>query len=368
MKDGKLIVCNDEWVFSDAGFNKTPDTAKFLNNVLNWFCAGHDSAESSDEGEGSEGEKKKGNFLVFFNGIAYQGIFKKTIEEAGFSVTFNNAEKMESAHLLETYDGIFLANRWVNNQTLIEYVNGGGCIYLSAGTAGPGVDAKLWNTFLHAYGMRLANPNNGISGLFKMVSNHPIFKDVNSVLFVNGNYISRTTNHPSTQLVGNQAQAFFGITDLSGAVIQAPWEDDVIRIDWAIDPHGEFHCNPQGKDLETHVLGSFPGWFRVTNKTKLVLNGVSVQINVNEQARCWEAQLKNHEPYDENNRIVNVGNIGPDGAHSSTFDFKWIIRHAGVRFDWRSFPVNITLTPAYTVSYTEGWGPATKLSLTPKKA
>ena len=349
MTYGKIVVCNDEWPFSNAGFANAPDTTTYLHNILGWFTS-----------------KSAGKFLQNSAGIGYQTTFQQSVESAGHQLVIDASENMDAQHLLATYDGVFLAGNAANNQDLIDYVNGGGCVYVAAGTRGDGQDAELWNTFLGQFGLSIENANNHISGNQDINSSHPILQGVSKLYMEGGNWIQKEGVAPDSQLIGHSAtEGMFAVTDLSGVVIQPAWEDEVIRIDWAVDPNGDFDCNPKTPNLNQDVLGSFPGWFYVTNKVNLPLTGVSIQINVNENARTWDTLLKNHDEGDENDRTVTIGSIPANGTQQSPTLFKWQVKHAGVRFQWDSFNVNFSLIPEYTVSYTPGMGPAAQVQAIP---
>ena len=140
---------------------------------------------------------------------------------------------------------------------------------------------------------------------------------------------------------------------------QTPWEDSVIRIEWSLDSECNFDDNPSSDHHQ--VLSLFPGQFKVINKVNLPLSDVSVTVTVSENARTWDVSLQNHDQGDENDRTITIGSIDAN-SESAMENFKWQVSHAGVRYDWGAFPIEVMLTPSYTVSYSPGWGPQTHLT------
>ena len=85
---------------------------------------------------------------------------------------------------------IFLAGNPANNQVLIDYVEGGGNVYLAGGTGigGPTDEANRWNTFLNHFGLRFESAGyNGVAGNIAISHAHPIFNNVDHLYQNNGN-------------------------------------------------------------------------------------------------------------------------------------------------------------------------------------
>ena len=127
---GKIVIANDEWTLSNTGYSGTNDPGQFAQNVASWFGGT--------------------NFLAFSNNFGLtESSLASTMTNAGYSWTVTT----ESSYLsnLSAYSGIFLSGNAVDNNLLINYVNGGRNVYLAGGTgiAGPSVEAAQWATFLN---------------------------------------------------------------------------------------------------------------------------------------------------------------------------------------------------------------------------
>ena len=179
---GRIVVNSDEWTLSNAGFQKSPDAAKFAINVAKYFV-----------GEG------KGKFHALSNNFGLvESSLEQTMTQAGHTWTKGTNITIDLP-TLSKYDGIFLAADPVNNQVLIQYVKNGGKVYLAAGTGmkdgknswdNSQAEADRWNTFLGEFGLKFAGSYNGIAGNLSPNQSHPLFAEVKSLYFGYGNSIT----------------------------------------------------------------------------------------------------------------------------------------------------------------------------------
>ena len=171
---GKIVVTNDEWTLSDSGFSGLNDPGQFALNVANWFTG------------------SAGNFLVYSNNFGLTGSSLATVMTgAGYGWTYAATPGNPNPTLpyLQGFDAVFLAGNAVNNQTLIDYVNGGGNVFLEGGTGvgGSAAEAAQWNAFLNAFGLGYGTVYNGVGGDIEIISPHPIFVGVDHLYQNNGN-------------------------------------------------------------------------------------------------------------------------------------------------------------------------------------
>lgn len=174
---GKIVVTNDEWTLSDSGYSAAPDADRFARNVASWFTGG-----------GS------GNFLAYTNNFGLTGgSLANTMSNAGHTWTVSVAGTLDLA-LMQSYDAVFLGGYYTNIvvSDLIQYVQNGGNVYLTAGTGVGGAvfEASFWNSFLNAFGLDYAPQYNGIIGNIAINSPHPIFAGVSQLYQNNGNSIA----------------------------------------------------------------------------------------------------------------------------------------------------------------------------------
>ena len=111
----------------------------------------------------------------------------------------------------------------VNQNVLIDYVNGGGNVYVNGGTGigGAASEAAAWNTFLNAFGLNFAATYNGIGGVIPIVSSHAVMDGVPSLYQNNGNTITLVGGNPNAQIIASsQGQGLYAVYD--GTAIPEP--------------------------------------------------------------------------------------------------------------------------------------------------
>lgn len=192
---GMIVVDNDEWTLSGRGFVDPNDPGIFANNVANWFTGGTSGVFHA--------------YSVNF-GLTEP---KLAIALAGGGHVFTThptAPYVFDLPTLQAFNGIFLAGEAPANPTytqiLIDYVEGGGNVYLAAGTGvgGPVAEAGRWNPFLNHFGLGLTFPYNGIQGDVFINSTHPIFENVDHLYQNNGNTVHDLDPlDPSNQVLVN---------------------------------------------------------------------------------------------------------------------------------------------------------------------
>lgn len=217
---GRIVVNNDEWVITDTGFAQSPFAGAFARNLADFLTGGKPGAR----------------FFAYTNTVpdsvhfAYTGTsLAQVMAQAGHTFVKSPVFPATVAEMLQ-YDAIFLSANLVNNQLLIDYVEAGGSIYLSAGTKWCGcqaeVEAGWWNAFLNHFGLNYTFPYNGVTGTLPISSEHPLLAGIDSLYFGNGNSITLLTDQngdtePYAQIVhkrgahgllavyGNQANEVF---------------------------------------------------------------------------------------------------------------------------------------------------------------
>ncbi len=203
---GKILVANDEWQFSDTGFQHSPDAAKFAQNIAVWL--------------GACGNRTFGTFHAYSHDFSLtEPQLANTLKAQGhkwtsgtdFAVTLEN---------LRNYDWIFLAgdvSASIDADVFAEYVRQGGGLYIAAGTGSNAVaEASRWNPILNEFGLQYASSYNKINLVVPIESvTHPIFAGVTGLYQNNGNSISLTPNaSPKAKiLVQYNGQGMYAIYD-----------------------------------------------------------------------------------------------------------------------------------------------------------
>jgi uncharacterized protein YegL len=161
-RSGKIVVAND----ADFAYAST-NLVLLATNAAAWFTG-----------------YRPGNFLVWSNDSDMTpASLTSAMHSEGHSWTIVDPSLSGSASLftaanLARYDGVFLAgNPAIDNQILIDYVSGGGNVFLAGGTGfgSAATEAEQWNPFLNAFNLAFEPKWNNANGLFPVSSLHPVF-------------------------------------------------------------------------------------------------------------------------------------------------------------------------------------------------
>ena len=213
---GLIVVANDEWTLSDAGFSGPNDPGTFATNVAAWFTGGG-----------------PGTFHAYSTNFGLtESSLATAMTGAGHTWTTGTGITFDLPTLL-TFDGIFLAGSSgsgaANNAVLIAYVSAGGNVYLAGGTGtdfsgSAAAEAAAWNTFLNAFGLEFASTYNGSTTNLAVSSPHPIFVGVDSLFQSNGNSIvDLAPLDPQNQiLVGLSPDGLYAVFDPQVAPVPEP--------------------------------------------------------------------------------------------------------------------------------------------------
>lgn len=175
---GYLVVNNDEWTFSNTGFTQSPDANTFINNITNLFTG-----------------DQPGNFLAYSQNFGLtQSSLANAVTGARHSWTVSTAGPFNAA-TLGNYDAVFLAgsvnSAYPDQQVIIDYVQGGGNVYIGAGTGngGAAAEAAAWNQVLALAGLEFDGVYNSQVGNIPPVGPHPLLAGVSSLYFAFGNSV-----------------------------------------------------------------------------------------------------------------------------------------------------------------------------------
>ncbi len=280
---GRIVVANDDWTLSDAGFSSAPTTTNFALNVASWFT-----------------NNKPGNFLVRSTSFALtQSTLASTMTGAGHTWVIDPTAPDATVADLLPYDAVFLCQTPTNMSTLTAYVQAGGCVYVAGGTAN---DANNWDPFLHAFGLDFGGLDSFI-GNAPVASSHPLFNGVTSLFMASGNDVidfDGAASARSKVLVSNGGFGQFGIFDGRGRVILA--NDDFTLSD------GGFSNAPTTTNFALNIANWFTGnqsgnflvrsnYFAVTDGTLAsTMTGAGHTWTINSTAP--DAALADLLPYD----------------------------------------------------------------------
>jgi hypothetical protein len=199
-----VVAASDEWPLGDEGFEKAPDAATLATNVASWFTGGG-----------------PGRFLMFSRNYGLVGnSLHSTLTGAGHTlVTKSEFTDEFTVENLASFDGVFVAGDDADNQVLIEYVEGGGSVYVAGGTGMGGVeaDSTRWATFLARFNLKFSAELNQLQGNQEISSDHPIFQNVSTLYMAGGTDLELLDpGATSTMLVtDSQKHGLFAVADLT---------------------------------------------------------------------------------------------------------------------------------------------------------
>jgi hypothetical protein len=208
---GSIVVGDDVNTFGTtlAGANE----ARFATNVASFLTAGHATKNlllfEATPGDGTRD---------------YSSVILNALTTGGFSVTVTTNYSMP----LTGFDAVFVAQKFpsttfVDNNSLINYVNNGNGVYIVGGV-GPSAPAEAagWSTFLNDFGLGLANSYNGFTNI-TITSANPIFAGVPSLNVGNGQSIIDLGTDPDAQIVQTfQGQNVFAVVTTSQTTVPEP--------------------------------------------------------------------------------------------------------------------------------------------------
>lgn len=174
---GKIVLANDEWTLSNAGFSTPNDPGTFVTNIISWFTDG-----------------STGDFLAYSDNFGLtESLLAAAMTTADNSWEVSTLVPFTLANL-QNYDGVFLGGHSADTGVLIDYVNAGGNVYLMGGTGGLGyngnyaqTEADAWNPFLNTFGLGFEVVYNTLNVSSEINSTHPIFSGVDHLLNLAGN-------------------------------------------------------------------------------------------------------------------------------------------------------------------------------------
>jgi hypothetical protein len=204
---GRIVVANDEWTLGPPGYVQPSDGLAFALRVGAWFTGG-----------------QTGSFFAWNHYAFNDGELAFAMEGAGHTWTVGSTSEVTLA-FLQQYDGVFLAAVSVDAQVLIDYVEGGGNVYIAAGTGAwinPIWEAGAWNPFLEHFGLKLHNTWNTAGAThLPVVEAHPIFAGVDHLWHDVGQGIfdlqsENPANRVFLPVPGAPEQGHYAVYDASG--------------------------------------------------------------------------------------------------------------------------------------------------------
>jgi hypothetical protein len=216
----RVFVSHDEWLTNNTYMTVGSSERRLVNNALDWFGVG----------AGDRVLTWSGNQVAYVNS-PLSGVV--TGRGAVYTQTTGTP-----ALPLSQYKAIFVGGFALNNTALINYVLGGGNVFLVGGTctrlaAGQGCDTNAaqeaadWNPFLNRFGFGFESQYNGIVGNVNtatFASQGPfgaaLFTGVSSVYSDFGNSVLVTASPPVGVI--NQTFAAPGGPQIYGAAVVVP--------------------------------------------------------------------------------------------------------------------------------------------------
>ncbi|WP_437550873.1 hypothetical protein WME97_08060 [Sorangium sp. So ce367] len=131
---------------------------------------------------------------------------------------------------LAKYDAVFLSRTPVDNAALLDYVNGGGCVYIGAGASAG--EPSIWNTFLSHFGIVLNDGSSQTTDILKLEpSVHPLMQGVAALYFDKPSNIGLTKGADPSRIVGAWTPSDQPMIIAADAGMKTQtWTDGVIEV------------------------------------------------------------------------------------------------------------------------------------------
>ncbi|MCY2986805.1 MAG: putative Ig domain-containing protein [Planctomycetota bacterium] len=322
---GRIVIAADEWAMADnsTSYQMTPedppnDPTQFALNVADWFL--------------EQSGKSTGHFLAYSTDIAFAGTrLAQTMSSAGHTWTVGvSGFTFDLAHL-RAYDGVFLAGDSADNQVLIDYVQGGGNVYLAAGTGygGAQTEAAGWRVFLNHFGLDLANAYENklaqlIAGNMAIDSPYSIFAGVDHLAFGWGQEVllSQSSMSPYAKIAVTQVSegtnsalhGIFGVFDpprvrYQYAVDAVDPDNDTITYSLVTGPQG-MSIAPASGLVSWSVTSSDVGPHSVTVRAGDGRGGFDLQMFIVDVTAGGAGEIRGTKYFDRNSDGTNGGNEG----------------------------------------------------------
>lgn len=183
---GRIVINSDEWTLADSGFSNAggSNAANFAVNLAT-FLAG-----------------PGGNILIYSSNFGLtQPSLSTTLTGAGFNLTTSTGAFDPTG-----FDAIFLAQSLhsANTSDLVNFVNGGGGVYIAAGTdsGNAALAATLFNPFLGTFGLSYANFHDLFSANDAIDDPaNPLFAGVAQLFYAGVNPVSTTGSSAGASVV-----------------------------------------------------------------------------------------------------------------------------------------------------------------------
>jgi hypothetical protein len=208
---GTIVVDNDEWTLSDAGFGAEgiPNGTAYAQNAAKFLTGG------------------SGSILIYSDNFGFTSSGLQTaLTTGGYSVTEDPSVLTPfTAASLSAYKAVFLGGDALSAgeiSALQTYENSGGGVYIGAGTGTFGsaaTEAAQWNSFLNPYGLNLGSVYNGEFGVIPVVSTSPVLAGVTGLFYDNGNTVSASgsaqviTSDGQVGLIGTYSSSSSSVPD-----------------------------------------------------------------------------------------------------------------------------------------------------------
>jgi hypothetical protein len=203
---GRIVVNNDEWAFTDWGYEQAgiANTDTLVRNVATFLTGG------------------AGKILIYSSDHGVNETqFLATLADAGYDVTRDQSGGTSfDLATLSSFDAIYLGGSsfYKDDGVLTSYVNAGGSVFVVAGTGvGRAVEeAARWNLFLNSFGLHLTAPYNLYTGTFGVSGTHAVFAGVGQLYYNNGNTVTLTElRNPNASIIefSESGVGLFGVYD-----------------------------------------------------------------------------------------------------------------------------------------------------------
>jgi hypothetical protein len=321
-KWGKIVAVYDDWTVSDTAFEQpNSDAATWVTNIINWFHGG-----------------RGGNFLVATNNICFQGSsLPATVRNNGGTFTRGTSLPAD----LSQYDGIFICSMPLDNTTLLNYVNAGGCVYVAGGTSN---DGSTWSSFLGQFGMSFANSADSWAGNAAITPTnpvHPVLQGVRTLYFANGTQLSVTTNPPAGTHVAGLWGSKNAVAICDVGLQTDTWSDGVIQIT---------HTYRKSIRENFIITGGTVTIKNLTTQLTVSNLALSLDVDIADDNMNWAAYTCDAAGNSKKFRMVPLSSaLAPGQSVTTTYNYTTAPR--GDLVPAPTMAVNVNVMPQYSITY-----------------
>jgi hypothetical protein len=203
-RTGKLLVLHDEYMLSDTGFQKAPDTEIFVKNMAKYLT------------NNTGGVFLDHSTYYMTNPDVVGTALEKVLSSPPYSYIRDNNVSLDPNNF-RAHAAIIIGGFDINGPLLIDYVKSGGSVCLIAGTGydGSGAESAQWSQLLSTFGLQLEPAYNDITGVVPVTRpDHPLFAGVKGLFQYWGQTVRLLPNSKASIIMESNSHGLIGLAEV----------------------------------------------------------------------------------------------------------------------------------------------------------